>query len=346
MSSLRRRHAAIERVRHRRAARGAGQMREQPGRADGDAGIAGHRRHPQMQARLALLVLREPGLIEMLEQPHVADRVQRHAAGQHQPARAGDAQQVIDDMDHGVLEHQLRRGGLVEAVLGVGPVMDVLDAQHRVGIPELLGLERLAEDIDQRLLVGMIEGVAVPVGHRAIEPDLAVVAEMQHVLQPRVIGIGRAVHVAPGGGAHVAAFAGEPGPAALGRGDHAVEHAERIEHAVVAVELAHRAVLGDIERDRALIAGAVEHRDRDRLAVVGKGRCGKRKPGVVVVVRHADQRHALRQARAAAREFSACASSGRGGGRRKPAASVVRSSLRLCGTSSSTERTSVPASVG
>ena len=183
ISSARRRRAAIERVRHRRAARGAGQMREQPGGADGDAGIAGHRRHPQMQARVALLRLGEPRLVEMFEQPHVADRVQRHAAGQHQPVGAGHAQQMIDDMDHRVLEHQLRRGGLVEAVLGVGAVMDVLDAQHRIGIPELVRLERLAEDVDQRRLVGMIERVAIPVGHRAIEPDFAVGAEMQNVLR-------------------------------------------------------------------------------------------------------------------------------------------------------------------
>ena len=139
-----RRRAAIEGVRHRRAARGAGEMREQPGGADGDAGIAGDRRHPQMQARVALLGFGEPGLIEMFEQPHIADRVQRDAAGQHQPAGARDAQQVIDDMDHGVLEHQLRRGSLVEAVLGIGAVMDVLDPQHRVRIPELVRPERFA----------------------------------------------------------------------------------------------------------------------------------------------------------------------------------------------------------
>ena len=104
---------------------------------------------------LRCCALREPRLVEMFEQPHVADRVQRHAAGQHQPVRAGCAQQMIDDMDHRVLEHQLRRGRLVEAVLGVGAVMDILDAQHRVGIPELVGLERLAEDVDQRGLVGI-----------------------------------------------------------------------------------------------------------------------------------------------------------------------------------------------
>ena len=88
-----------------------------------------------MQPCLAVLVLFEPCLIEMFEQPHVADRVQRDAAGQHQPVCAGRAQEVIDDMDHRVFQHQLRRGGLVEAVLGVGAVLDVLDAEHRIRIP-------------------------------------------------------------------------------------------------------------------------------------------------------------------------------------------------------------------
>ena len=92
-----------------------------------------------MQASLALLVVFEPGLVEMFEQPHIGDRVQRHAAGQHQPVRAGDAQEMIDHMDHGVLQHQLRRRRLVETVLRVGPVLDVLDAQHRIGIPQLIG---------------------------------------------------------------------------------------------------------------------------------------------------------------------------------------------------------------
>ena len=63
---------------------------------------------------------------------------------------AGCAQQMVDDMDQRVLEHELGRRGLVEAIPGVGPVMDILDPQHRIGIPQLLGLERLAEDLDQR----------------------------------------------------------------------------------------------------------------------------------------------------------------------------------------------------
>ena len=149
----------------------------------------------------------EPRLVEMLQQPHVADRIQRHPAGEHQPVGAGYAQEMIDHVDHRILEHQLRRGGLVEAILGVGPMMDVFDPQHGVGIPELIGLQRLAENLDQRRMVGIFEGIAVPIGHRAIEPDLAVCAEMQNVFQPRIVGIAGAVHVAPGGGAHVAALA-------------------------------------------------------------------------------------------------------------------------------------------
>src|SRR6266481_7886863 len=100
----------------------------------------------------------------------------------------------------------------------------------------------------------MIEGVGVPIGHRAVEPDFATLAEMQNLLQSRVIGIAGPVHVAPRGGPHVAALARQPGPAPLGRRDCAVECAERVEYAVIAVEAAHRSVFGDIERDRTLIA--------------------------------------------------------------------------------------------
>ena len=131
-----------------------------------------------MQARVALLLSREPRFIEMFEQPHIADRVQRDAAGQHQPVGAGGAQQMIDDMDHGVLEHQLRRGRLVETILRIGPVMDVLDAQHSVRVPELVGPERFAENFGKRLLVRMIEGIAIPVGHGAVQVDFAVGAEI------------------------------------------------------------------------------------------------------------------------------------------------------------------------
>ena len=118
----------------------------------GSPGVGGIHR---CRRALRPCALREPCLVEMLQQPHVAERVQRHAAGEHQPMRAGLAQQVIDDVDHRVFEHELRRCGLVEAILRVRPMLDVLDAQHGVGIPQLVGLERFAENVDQRLLVGM-----------------------------------------------------------------------------------------------------------------------------------------------------------------------------------------------
>ena len=127
-------YAAIEGVRHRRAARAAREVRELPGRTDHDAGVARHRRHPKMQPRFSSLVLFEPRFVKMLEQAHVADRVQSDAARQHQPMRTGRAQQMIDDMNHRVFQHQLRGSRLVEAILGVGAVLDVLDAQHGVRI--------------------------------------------------------------------------------------------------------------------------------------------------------------------------------------------------------------------
>ena len=84
--------AAIECVGHRRAAGGSRHLRQQPCRADRHAGIARHRRHPQVQARVALLRGGKPGLVEMLQQPHVGQCIQGDAAGQHQAASTGASQ--------------------------------------------------------------------------------------------------------------------------------------------------------------------------------------------------------------------------------------------------------------
>ena len=65
-------------------------------------------------------------------------------------------------------------------------------------------------------------------------------------------------------------------------------------------------MLGDVQRDRSPVAGAVEHRDRDRLLIVGEGRGRERKPGVIVMVRHGDQRHRFFQSQLPA-ENSRCA---------------------------------------
>ncbi len=86
---MRRRRAAIERVGQGYAARRTGEMGQSPGRADGDTGVARRRGHPEMKTRLALLCVLEPGFVEMFEQPHVAERIQRHTAGEYQPVRAG-----------------------------------------------------------------------------------------------------------------------------------------------------------------------------------------------------------------------------------------------------------------
>ena len=111
----------------------------------------------------------------------------------------------------------------------------------------------------------------MPVRQRAVEAHLAPGAELENVAQSRIVTVGRAVDVAIGGGAHVASFAAESRPAALGGDENGVEHAEGVEKAFVAAQLPQPAVLRDIKRDRSDIAGAVEHRDRDRLAVSANG---------------------------------------------------------------------------
>src|SRR5439155_15555741 len=80
----------------------------------------------------------------------------------------------------------------------------------------------------------------------------------------------------------------EPGPAALRRADDAVERAERIEYALVAAMQAHRCALGDIERNRTEVAGAVEHRNHHRRLAFRERRDGVGEPRVIVVMRHAD----------------------------------------------------------
>src|SRR6185437_905873 len=97
------------------------------------------------------------------------------------------------------------------------------------------------------------------------------------------ISVAGAVVVAVGGRAHVAPFARQPGPAALRRGDYRIEDAERVSHAVVAEEALHARAFAQVERDRAGIADAVEHRDEYAAAVFGEGRGGVGEPGVVVV---------------------------------------------------------------
>ncbi len=196
---------------------------------------------------------------------------------------------MVDDMHERVLEHHLRRRRLVEAALRILAVRDVLDAQHRVRVPHVFLRDRLAENLLERGGVGLAQDVARPVGEVAVDEDLAVRPQAEDFLQRLVIGVGAAVIVAIGGGAHVAALARQPGPAALRRGDHRVENAERVEHAVVGVEQLHAAVLDHIERDGAHVAEAIEHRHHHRPFLARKGRHREGKPGVVFVMRRADQ---------------------------------------------------------
>ena len=233
---------------------------------------------------------------ELIHQPHVGDRIQCCAAGEHEPLASGGADQVADDVEQRVFEHELRRGCLVETILVVNRGRGDFDAHHRIGIPH--GIERnwRTEDIVQRLGVGLRLQAARPVGERAVQPHRAVVFESEHVAKPAVIAIGPAVAVAPGGGAHVATLAAEDRPAALGRADHAVEAAERIEDVAIAVHQRDACAARQVERDGAIVADAIEHADHHRFVTAGERRHRVGEIRVVVVMPHADDRHRAAQA--------------------------------------------------
>jgi len=63
-------------------------------------------------------------------------------------------------MDHRVLEHQLRRRRLVETILGVRAMVDVLDTQHRVRIPQLIGFKGSPRSSSSGRFVRLFERVA------------------------------------------------------------------------------------------------------------------------------------------------------------------------------------------
>ena len=129
-------------VRHARGARNVPRERliAEPHRDLGDEAVcllicqSGKR---SLDAAAALRGL-EPCLVEVLQHPHACKRVQRDAAGEDQLVGAGRSQQVIDDMDQRVFQHHLGRRRLVEAILRVGTVLDVLDAQHRMADADLI----------------------------------------------------------------------------------------------------------------------------------------------------------------------------------------------------------------
>ena len=61
---------------------------------------------------------------------------------------------MIDNVNERVFEYHLRGRGLIESLLCVLPVLDVLDAQNGVRIPQVARRDRFAEDTGKRRRVG------------------------------------------------------------------------------------------------------------------------------------------------------------------------------------------------
>ena len=170
-----------------------------------------------------------------------------------------------------------------------------IDAHHRVGIPHRVERNGRANDVVQRLGVGTRLKAARPVRQSAVEPHRAVAGEVEQLAKLPVIRIGEPFAIAPGGGAHEAALAAEDRPAALGRADHAVEAAQRIEDVAIAMDQRDGVALRQVERDRAIVADAVQHADHHRLVAAGERRHRIGEICVVVVMPHADDRHGSTQ---------------------------------------------------
>ena len=92
--------------------------------------------------------------VEMFEQTHVRHCVERRAPGQYEPVAAGRADQTVNDVDEGILEHHLGGGRLVEPFLRIWLVTNVLDTQDRIGVPHVLGRYGRAQDADELRRVG------------------------------------------------------------------------------------------------------------------------------------------------------------------------------------------------
>ena len=101
--------------------------------ASGHAGVTRYGRYPKMQPAAAAQLAPIEVFVKMLEQPHIGERIERCAAGEHQSLTLGGADKMSDHMEERILEHHLRCRCLVEALLRILLVTNVFDAKDRSG---------------------------------------------------------------------------------------------------------------------------------------------------------------------------------------------------------------------
>ncbi len=202
---------------------------------------------------------------------------------------------MVDDVEQRILEHQLRRRGLVEAFRRARGLAVGVHLQHGVRVPHGFERDRRPQDRGQRRGIGFGLQAPRPVRQGAVQLHFPVRGEVKYLPQASIIRICRSLAVAPGDGSHEPAFAAENRPTALRGADHAVKAAQGLEDVPVAIEQFQRASAGEIDRDGAIVAEAVDHGDQDRLGRYREGGHGEREVGVIAVVAHADHRHRARQ---------------------------------------------------
>src|SRR5438046_6311997 len=78
------------------------------------------------------------GPIKMLEQSHVANRVQCAATSQYQAVATSLTDEIVDYMGEGIFKYQLGGSGSVKPLLSIRQVLNSLDAQDRIRVPHIL----------------------------------------------------------------------------------------------------------------------------------------------------------------------------------------------------------------
>ena len=192
----------------------------------------------------------------------------------------------------------------------------------------------------------MIERVAVPVGQRAIEADLAAIAEIAAPLsavrnRDCWRGPCRPRRRRPYSALRWTARSSRPGSR---RSRCRTRRANRTRCRCNRAGASRRSRR---HRARPSRDRRCRRAPRSRPArVIGERRGRERKPGMVVMMRHANQRHPLGQAKLLAAEFSASGSSDRDGGHRSRRPRWCAAVWRFAAIPPAPSATSVPARVG
>ena len=86
---------------------------------------------------------------------HGQDHIVINVVSMVEPVAAGRADQTVNDVDEGVLEHHLGGRRVVEPILRIALVTNVLNTKDRIGVPHIFGRYGWPEDADELRGIGL-----------------------------------------------------------------------------------------------------------------------------------------------------------------------------------------------